>query len=47
VSFLTGAKKLINLGYKKEVKGYIFNDNTGSPVDPEEIALIIISWTVN
>ena len=47
VSFLTGAKKLINLGYKKEGKGYIFNDNTGNPVDPEENALIMISWTVN
>jgi len=47
VSFLTGAKKLINLEYKKEGKGYIFNDNTGNPVDPEEIALIIINWTVN
>ena len=44
---LTKARQLIRITFEKSDGGYVFKDNTGSFLDPEEIVLHIIKWAVS
>lgn len=44
---LTKARQLIRITFMKSDNGFVFKDNTGSILDPEEIALHIIKWAVS
>jgi hypothetical protein len=46
-NILTKARQLIRITFEKLEEGYVFKDNTGSHLDPEEIVLHIIKWTIS
>ena len=44
---LAKARQLIRITFMKSDDGFVFKDNTGSIVNPEEIILHIIKWAVS
>ena len=44
---LIRARQLIKVSFAKTEDGYLFKDNTGSVLDPEEMILHIIRWAVS
>jgi len=44
---LTKARQLIKIAFEKADGGYVFKDNTGSRLDPEEVVLHIINWAIS
>ncbi|MGH7806795.1 MAG: hypothetical protein ACRENT_01745 [Thermodesulfobacteriota bacterium] len=44
---LTKARQLIKIAFEKADGGYVFKDNTGSRLDPEEVVLHIIKWAIS
>jgi hypothetical protein len=44
---ITRARQLIKVSFAKTEDGYLFKDNTGSLLDPEEMILHIIRWAVS
>lgn len=44
--FLTRAIQLIRIKFEHSGNVYSYEDNTGSPIDPDEIIVHIINWAV-
>lgn len=45
--FLTRAVKLIRIKFELSGSSYRYEDNTGSLIDPDEIIVHVINWTVS